>query len=360
MELQILPVSTKHTPISSYNFDLPKELIAQEPLQNREDARLMIVDRGTNTIEHGHVRDLTDWLNPGDCLVINDTKVILAKLVGYRSKTGGRWQGLFLEHDQTSGVWRVLCKTRGNIQPGEQVTLQDRSGADRCNFVLLARLENGCWAAKPLSNDEPLKLLAQIGRVPLPHYIRGGNMTDSDLDDYQTVFAQKSGSIAAPTAGLHFTHRLLEQLTDHGVSICRVTLHVGTGTFRPITCDTVEEHTMHKEYGELKPAAAETINQAKLSGGRVIAVGTTSVRILETACDGSVVRPWQGATDLFIHSAEQFKCVDALMTNFHLPKTTLLVLVRSFGGESLIKQAYQQAIENRYRFFSYGDAMLVT
>lgn len=347
------------TPSSNYDFDLPKELIAQHPTQNREDARLMVVDRQRGTIEHSHFRDIVDWLRRGDCLVLNETKVIPAKLIGYRTKTKGRWQGLYLEHDANTGVIKVLCKTRGRIQPGETVTLQDREGLDRAVVTMVAKMNGGCWAIKPQDEPSVDQFLQELGRVPLPHYIRDGNMTDADVRDYQTVYAREPGSVAAPTAGLHFTDRLLTQIIDAGVNICKVSLHVGTGTFRPIATDTIEDHQMHGEHGMINQSAVDLITSTRQSGGRIISVGTTSTRLLETAGRQQPLQPWSGSTDLYIRPGHQFRLVDGLITNFHLPRTTLLVLVRAFGGDQLVKRAYRQAIEHKYRFFSYGDGMLI-
>ncbi|MGI9518449.1 MAG: tRNA preQ1(34) S-adenosylmethionine ribosyltransferase-isomerase QueA [Pirellulaceae bacterium] len=347
------------TPAEQYDFQLPKELIAQQPTRNREDARLMIVDRARQSIAHAHFRDLSDYLRPGDCLVLNETKVILAKLVGYRTSTGGRWQGLYLDHDRQSDVIKVMCKTRGRIQPGETVTLQDREGLDRMRLTMVTRLDNGCWAVRVESMDSLEQFLEQVGRVPLPHYIRDGNMTDADVEDYQTVYARSPGSIAAPTAGLHFTDRLLGKLVQSGINVCRITLHVGTGTFRPIATETIEEHQMHAEFGSITQPAIDVMQSSRDSGGRIIAVGTTSVRLLETLGQSLPLQPWQGPTDLYIQPGFQFRVVDAVITNFHLPRTTLLVLARAFGGNELMVEAYRQAIEQKYRFFSYGDAMLI-
>ncbi len=350
------PNTQTQTSAADYDFQLPRELIAQQPTRNREDARLLVVDRQTGEINHSHFRDLAQVLNPGDCLVLNETRVIAAKLVGRRTNTGGRWQGLYLEHDPESGIVRLLCKTRGRIQPGEQVTLQDREGVDRHQLTLVAKLDGGQWAAQLEPGLTVEQMLDQLGRIPLPHYIRDGNMTDADVDDYQTVYATSPGSIAAPTAGLHFTDRLLNQLVGRGVRLCRVRLHVGTGTFRPIATEWIEQHSMHAEWGELAGSAADILAETRNTGGRIVAVGTTSVRLLETAGQAAA---WSGSTDLYIQPGHRFRMVDALITNFHLPRTTLLVLVRSFGGDELIKRAYREAIDQEYRFFSYGDGMIV-
>ncbi len=344
--------------IEHYDYELPKELIAQHPLKNRTDARLLVVDRKQQRMDHFHVRDLPRILEAGDLLVINDTKVIPAQLMGYREKTNGRWQGLFLEADEM-GLWKVLAKTRGNIQPGETVMLKDRDGVDRLRVTVLARLNQGAWAVKPEQEGKPEELLEAVGRVPLPHYIRNGNMVDQDLQTYQTVFAENPGAVAAPTAGLHLTHSLMEDLKSQGVGVARTTLHVGIGTFRPIKTTRVDEHEMHEEFGVVSQEVVDQINQAKQAGGRVIAVGTTSVRSLETASLSGAPNAWQGSTGLYIYPGFQFHCVQGMMTNFHLPRTSLLVMVRTFGGDELIKRAYREAVEQEYRFYSYGDAMLI-
>ncbi len=356
--------------IEHYDYDLPKSLIAQEPLANREDARLMWVDRTSDQIDHWHIRDLDRILEPGDCLVLNNTRVIPAKLVGQRESTGGRWQGLVLETDE-NGNWRMLAKTRGHIKPGETVELVDRQGRPAARLVLLSKMDDGSWVGHvdptrgygdPEAEREltPQQWLERIGRVPLPHYIRGGNMVDADVQNYQTVFAREPGAVAAPTAGLHFTERLMNRLIDRGVRIATVTLHVGIGTFQPVKAERLSEHTMHEEYGEISQATAEQIHQTRESGGRVIAVGTTSVRVLETAAANGSLSAWTGRTDLFIRPGFEFKAIDGLLTNFHLPRSTLLVLVRTFGGDERIRRAYELAIQEKYRFFSYGDAMLIT
>ena len=341
-----------------YDYDLPRERIAQEPLRHRSDARLLVVDRQSDQLHHSHVRNLPELLNAGDCLVINDTRVIPAQLVGYRVKTGGRWTGLFLNSDGM-GRWSVLSKTRGKISAGEQVMLQDRASGDCWTLTMLAPLDEGAWAVRPDAPGTCEALLEQVGRVPLPHYIRGGQMKPADQQQYQTVYAVHPGSVAAPTAGLHFTNALLKELADAGVAICRVTLHVGMGTFRPIKSQVLAEHQMHAEHGMVEESTAETIEQAKLAGGRIVAVGTTTVRLLESAVSEGVVTAWAGETDLFIHPPYQFQAIQGLVTNFHLPKSSLLVLVRTFGGDALIRRAYEEAIEQQYRFYSYGDAMVI-
>lgn len=342
-----------------YDYELPKELIAQHPLDNREDARLLTVDRERESIEHHHVRDLDQLLNRGDCLVVNNTKVVPAKLVGYRTLTRGRWQGLFLESDHNNH-WRVLCKTRGKAKPGEKITLQDRHGTERMTLELVARLDDGSWVVKPNAKGSTEEILEIVGRVPLPNYIRGGSMVDADVSNYQTVFAQRAGAVAAPTAGLHLTRGLLSRLIDGGIRIAQVTLHVGIGTFRPVSVDALSDHQMHFERGSIDAKAVDLINQSRAEGGRIIGVGTTSVRVLETAAADGELKPWSGETDLFIRPPYEFKAIDGLLTNFHLPRSTLLVMIRTLGGDALMKRAYEEAIQEKYRFFSYGDAMLIT
>lgn len=346
------------TPIDAYDYDLPPDLIAQYPLLKRTDARLMIVHRQRQEILHAHVRDLPQILKPGDCLVLNETRVIPARLLGRRSRTGGRWSGLFLDHDE-QGTWRVMSKTRGKLAPGETITLEGLDSRPAFNLHLIRRFEDGTWAVRPGENRSPFELLEEVGRTPLPPYIRGGAMEASDPQTYQTVYAKSPGAIAAPTAGLHFSDQLLESLRQMSVKTAKVVLHVGVGTFKPVTAETLDEHAMHSEWGSVDQQAIDTIEATKAQGKRVVSVGTTVVRVLETAAADGVLRPWTGHTDLFIRPPYQFKATEALMTNFHLPKSTLLVLVRTFGGDELLKRAYQAAIEERYRFFSYGDAMLI-
>jgi S-adenosylmethionine:tRNA ribosyltransferase-isomerase len=353
----------------AFDYEVPRALVAQEPMRHRADARLMVVDRRKQTVSHHHVRDLPELLAAGDRLVLNDTKVIRAQLSGVRAKTNGRWQGLFIEAT-LDGHWRILCKTRGKLEPGEIVNLRDREGRPSVKLWLIERLEEGQWLAHADTEEPTETLLERLGRVPLPPYIRGGNMVDDDIANYQTVYAQRPGAIAAPTAGLHFTRELLKTIEANGVAFSRLTLHVGLGTFRPIESETWDEHRMHGEWGEVSSATAAELNQTRASGGRIVSVGTTVVRTLETAVrihDGAAnaagddreIKAWQGTTDLFIRPPFQFRAIDALFTNFHFPRTTLLILVQTFGGPELIAEAYRQAIQEEYRFYSYGDAMLI-
>lgn len=354
---------------TSFDYEVPRRLVAQEPLRHRADARLMVVDRARQQIEHYHIRDLPSLLPEGDRLVLNDTRVVPAQLAGRRVQTGGRWSGLYIE-STPDGHWRILCKTRGRLQPGEAVMLVDREGRAAEKLWLIEKQEEGQWLAHPDSDEPALVLLERLGRVPLPPYIRGGNMVDSDVANYQTVFSRRPGAIAAPTAGLHFTNELLKALEARGVGHSMVTLHVGLGTFRPIEEQVIDSHRMHSEWGEISAATAAELNATRAAGGRVIAVGTTVTRVLETAVrsqDGTAsesadrreIPDWHGTTDLFIRPPFEFRAIDALLTNFHFPRTTLLLLVQSFGGWELINSAYQQAIQEEYRFYSYGDAMLI-
>ncbi len=363
------------TEIELYDYELPRERIAQEPLATRSDARLMLINRTDGSINHYHVRDLPEILRSGDTLVLNNSRVIPARLIGYRTRTGGRWQGLFLQCDPQSGIWEVLTKTRGKLEAGETLTIQDRNARDGMQLVVVARTESGNLLVKPqlpegfvpLESDVDVELnspsdwLDRYGRVPLPPYIRDGQMVDADVDNYQTVFAKDAGSVAAPTAGLHFTDALLGKIRASGIATTEVTLHVGIGTFRPIQTDRLDEHQMHREWGRIDHSTAEMIRRRRESGGRCVAVGSTSVRVLESAAaarEGNL-DAWTGLTDLFIRPPYRFAAVDALMTNFHLPRSSLLVLVSAFAGRELAMEAYRCAIDQEYRFYSYGDAMLV-
>ena len=349
-----LPLTSE---LEQYDYDLPKQLIAQEPLANRADARLMIVNRRQGAIAHHHVRDLPDLLRRGDQLVLNDTKVIPARLVGLRD-TGGRWEGLFLSQE-SSGAWQLLCKVRGKLTAGETIQLLDPLASEDTQLRLVAKSEQGVWLARPISEEPPMKILERIGRVPLPKYIRKGEMVDADRQRYQTVFARHAGSAAAPTAGLHFTAELFARLQAAGIDVAKLTLHVGLDTFAPIRSQKLAGHKMHSEWGRIDEVTVENLTRARKAGGRIVAVGTTSVRVLESAAADGVLRPWEGQTQLFIRPPYRFRAVDALMTNFHLPRTTLLILRASFGGDQLIRHAYAEAIRQEYRFYSYGDAMLV-
>jgi S-adenosylmethionine:tRNA ribosyltransferase-isomerase len=346
------------TETADYDYELPEHLIAAHPVGARSDARLLIVDRIQQSIAHGHVRDLAELLRPSDSLVINDTRVVPARLVGRRTQTSGRWEGLYLRSGP-GGQIELLAKCRGKQRPGETIQLIDRRGREDAVLRLIERRPAGGWIAVLTNREPPLDLLTRVGRVPLPHYIRRGEMVDEDLERYQTVYAEQPGSVAAPTAGLHFSRELLARIEQHGVEIERVTLHVGLGTFRPITTQTLEAHEMHGEWCELRAEAAERLARRRSAGGRIVAVGTTSARTLETAAAGGALSAFRGETNLFIRPPYTFHAVDALLTNFHLPRSTLLVLVRALGGDDLLRRAYAEAIREEYRFYSYGDAMLI-
>lgn len=342
-----------------YDFQLPRELIAQHPVEHRIDARLMLIEREAARISHFYVRDLPDLLQPGDALVLNNSKVIPARLTGIRTSTGGRWEGLFLA--EQAGVWEILSKTRGHLTVGETISLRDRDGRDQPILTVMAKLDDGHLAVRPIDGQTAEEILSRFGRVPLPPYIRDGQMVDSDVEKYQTVYAKEPGSVAAPTAGLHFTADLIRHLQKRGTITAAVTLHVGIGTFRPVSVERLSEHKMHSEWGDLSPESAEKLRACREKGGRVISVGTTSTRVLESAAQqtGAAYQAWSGSTDIFIRPPFQFQAIDGLMTNFHLPKSTLLALVSAFAGRDLVLQAYQTAIEQRYRFYSYGDCMLI-
>ena len=351
--------------LDQYDFDLPRELIAQEPLAQRVDSRMMVIYRATETIEHAHVRDLPDYLKSGDTLVVNDSKVIPARLIGRWTLTGGRWEGLFLRQDD-SGVAELLCKTRGSMEVGETITINDLEGRDQGRLVFMGLGEQGRMLMRPESPEPWFTLLDRCGRVPLPPYIRDGQMVDDDKKRYQTVYARVAGSVAAPTAGLHFTPELIQRIRSAGMALVAVTLHVGIGTFRPIQVERLADHRMHSEYGEITGPVAKRLQTTRSEGGRIIAVGTTSVRVLETAAAHAkiqsqdlVIDEWSGETDIFIKPGYQFQAVDGLLTNFHLPKSSLIVLVSALAGQQLIKKAYQEAILEKYRFYSYGDCMLI-
>lgn len=354
---------------SDYDFTLPDDLIAQHPVSPRDASRLMVVDRRAGTIAHHHFDELPTFLDSPDILVRNNSRVIPARLIGKRRSTGGKWEGLFLNvHDD--GRWEILAKTRGRPAVGESVLIGgDGSEGDAPGLPLIleGRGAGGSWLVRPRPEraDEldasPLALLERYGRPPLPPYIRRGIADEADEGSYQTVYASRPGSVAAPTAGLHFTEGVFAGLAAKGVEVVDATLHVGVGTFRPIEAETLEAHAMHAEWAELSAETAETLRRRRQQGGRIVAVGTTSVRTLESAsasASGSL-QAFEGRTELFIRPGHVFQSVDALVTNFHLPRSSLLVLVSALAGPALIRAAYAEAVRQRYRFFSYGDAMLI-
>jgi S-adenosylmethionine:tRNA ribosyltransferase-isomerase len=346
--------------ITELDYDLPPHLIAQHPCRERDRSRLLLVRREGATLAHHVFRDLPDLLNPGDLLVLNDTKVFPARLLGRRSRTSGKWEGLFLR-ELPDHTWELMCQARGRLHKGEVIEIEQGP----LQIRLVGRLPEGRWQARPCAPGSAAELLARHGQVPLPPYIRKGRAEPGDEERYQTVYARRAGAVAAPTAGLHFTPEVFERLERRGIGWSHVTLHVGPGTFQPIQCEDVTQHRMHREWGELPEATALAITACKARGGRVVAVGTTSVRVLETAAltdperERGILSAWSGETDLFIYPPYEFRIVDALLTNFHLPRSTLLLLVGAFAGVELIRRAYKTAVENEYRFYSYGDAMLI-
>jgi len=345
-------------------YDLPETLIAQHPPAQRSDARLLVLDRSTGSFRDLVFREIVTFLRPGDCLVINDTKVRPARFLG-RRQTGARVEGLFLSVD-ASGTWTTLLKGIRKIKPDEEILLLDREGQEALTAVIVGRHSEGECLLRVNTDQNVEATLNQIGFPPLPPYIsRNDDLKQAQRDRirYQTIYAEQEGAIAAPTAGLHFTQNLLDQLTHKGIVTARLTLHVGAGTFKPIGTKRVEDHAIHSERIVIREQAAETVNHTRRQGGRVFAVGTTSVRSLESAAVGcgaeAELAPCDGLTRLFITPGYRFKLVDALITNFHLPRSSLLALVGAFADLDTIKAAYQHAIEREYRFFSYGDAMLI-
>ncbi len=338
--------------VADFDFNLPEELIAQSPMTPRDASRLMVVRRDREEVEHKIFRDLPDLLLPGDLLVLNDTRVMPARLYGVREGTGAQIEVLLLKKVGLNR-WETLVKPGRRAKPGVRI----RFGEGELVGEVLASTEGGGRLIEfEFTGPSFEAVLDKLGQMPLPPYIR---RELKDADRYQTVYAKERGSAAAPTAGLHFTPQLLEGLKARGIQLEYVTLHVGLGTFRPVSTATIEEHVMHSEYFRLSATTAKAIAQAKDEGRRVIAVGTTSVRTLETAAG---LGPWQareGWTDIFIYPGYQFKAVDGMITNFHLPKSTLLMLVSAFAGREKILQCYQQAVAMGYRFFSFGDAMLL-
>lgn len=347
-----------------YDYHLPEELIAKEPAVRREDARLLVLHRQTGQIEHRVVRDLPELLRPRDLLVLNDTRVLPARLVGYRATTTGRWEGLFLR-SPSPGVWEVIGQTRGKLVVGEDLVVPAVMGSDatppgpELRLSLVERLPDGGWLMRPHLEGSHVELLSRYGQVPLPPYMERDTATSADRERYQTLYARHPGSVAAPTAGLHFTPELLTECGQRGISQAYVTLHVGLGTFRPISVERLADHVMHYEWCEISPETVNHVSQTRDNGGRIVAVGTTSVRTLETASLSGVLTPFSGETNLFIQPGFPFHTVDVMLTNFHLPKSTLLVLLSAFVGRELLLETYATAIAEHYRFYSYGDAMLV-
>ncbi|MDY3928375.1 MAG: tRNA preQ1(34) S-adenosylmethionine ribosyltransferase-isomerase QueA [Clostridia bacterium] len=335
-----------------FYFDLPEELIAQEPLADRSSSRLMCLNKKTGEFSHRHFYDIVDMLNPGDCLILNDTKVIPARLYGHREDTGGAIEFLLL-HKHSLDVWEVILKPGRRAKPGTVFVFGD----GRLKAEILEVVNDGNRLVRFIYDGVFENILDELGEMPLPHYI---TKKLEDKDRYQTVYAKNSGSAAAPTAGLHFTKELLEKIKAKGVNIGYVTLHVGLGTFRPVKTDNILDHKMHSEFYILPQETADLVNKTKESGHRVISVGTTATRTLETAgIDGMPIKAQTGWTDIFIYPGKEFHVIDALITNFHLPESTLIMLVSALAGRENVLRAYNEAVKEKYRFFSFGDAMFI-
>jgi len=338
--------------VSDFNYNLPKELIAQVPIKNRDQSRLMVLDRKNKTIENKIFKDIIDYLEPGDCLVRNNTKVIPARLYGVKEETGANVEFLLLKRIE-GDIWEVMVKPGKKLMPGARVNF----GNGALKAEILEKLDGGNRKVKFEYSGIFNEILNEIGLMPLPPYI---HEKLKEKDRYQTVYAKYEGSAAAPTAGLHFTDKLFEKLKEKGVEVANVTLHVGIGTFRPVKVENIEEHDMHSEHFYIKAEDAEKINKAKKEGHRVIAVGTTSCRALESIADeNGYVKEVEGDTSIFIYPGYKFKCLDALITNFHLPESTLIMLVSALAGKDFIMQAYEEAVKEQYKFFSFGDAMFI-
>lgn len=338
--------------LKDFYYDLPAELIAQDPLAQRSNSRLMVIDRESGEISHKHFHDVIDYLNPGDCLVINDTRVIPARLLGQKEDTGAAIEVLLLKrHDDKT--WETLVKPGKKARIGARISF----GEGKLVGEVVDIVDEGNRLIRFSYDGIFEEVLDELGQMPLPPYI---THKLEDKERYQTVYAKHSGSAAAPTAGLHFTQELLDAIKQKGIEIARVTLHVGLGTFRPVKVENILEHHMHSEFYMIDEVAANTINAVKKNGGKVISVGTTSTRTLETAAAGDgTIKPCSGWTDIFIYPGYKFKCVDRLITNFHLPESTLLMLVSALYDQEKILEAYKIAVEEKYRFFSFGDAMII-
>lgn len=333
-----------------FDYYLPEELIAQTPLKDRASSRMLVLDRKTGEIEHRHFSDIVDYLDENDVLVLNDTKVIPARLFGVKEDTEAHIEVLMLK-EEGDDVWQTLCKPARRIKIGTVVSFGDGLLKAKC----IKEAEDGIRYFKMIYEGIFLEVLDKLGEMPLPPYI---HEKLEDKDRYQTVYAKNPGSAAAPTAGLHFTQDILKKLKEKGVTICYVTLHVGLGTFRPVAVEDVTKHHMHSEFFMISKEVADTLNNAKASGKRIVAVGTTSTRTLESAYDNGF-KETSGWTEIFIYPGYQFKAIDAQITNFHLPKSTLIMLVSAFASKEYIMKAYNEAVKEKYRFFSFGDSMLI-
>jgi len=337
--------------VKDFYYNLPEELIAQVPIEKRDESRLMVLDRENNTIEHKVFKDILDYLKPGDCLVRNNTKVIPARIYG-KKETGANVEFLLLNNIE-GDIWESIVRPGNKLHVGTKVIFGD----GLLIAEILDTMEGGTRKVRFIYDGIFNEILDQIGLMPLPPYI---HEELKEKDRYQTVYAKYQGSAAAPTAGLHFTDELLEKIKEKGVEIANVTLHVGIGTFRPVKVEKIEDHHMHSEHFYIKKEDVEKINKAKQNGGRIISVGTTSTRVLESIADeNGLVKEVEGDTSIFIYPGYKFKCVDCLITNFHLPESTLLMLVSALAGKEYIMNAYQEAAKEKYRFFSFGDAMFI-
>lgn len=354
---------------ADFDYELPPELIAQCPAEVRDQSRLMVLNRRDGTVRHQRFRDLLDFLVPGDVLVLNDSRVIPAKLRGVNARSGGRFDILLLEENAPNDWW-VLLRPARRARVGTEIAICNRTGGRaQLRATVIATNDEGHRRLRFSCECNIIRLLDDLGETPLPPYIHRNGVVENKEDRvrYQTVYARANGSVAAPTAGLHFTEEFLDEIRRHGVTVCFITLHVGLGTFAPVKSQTVEAHRMHEERYEVSQIAADTVNEAKRSGRRVIAVGTTTVRVLESVAAANQGRLVAGAgrTSIFIYPPYDFRVVDALLTNFHLPRSTLLMLVSAFAapgetrGREIVLAAYAEAVRQRYRFFSYGDAMLI-
>ncbi|MBY6800821.1 tRNA preQ1(34) S-adenosylmethionine ribosyltransferase-isomerase QueA [Clostridium botulinum] len=338
--------------VKDFDFYLPEELIAQHPMEKRDEARLLVLDKKTGGIEHKIFKDILDYLTPNDCLVLNNTRVLPARLIGAKEETGGKMEFLLLKRKEKD-VWETLVKPGKRAQIGARFIF----GNGELKAEVIGMGEEGSRIVKFYYEGIFEEILDQLGQMPLPPYIKE-KLDDKEM--YQTVYSKEEGSAAAPTAGLHFTEELLKKIKEKGVKLAFLTLHVGLGTFRPVKVENIQEHVMHSEYYKMDKETAEIINDTKEKGGRVIAVGTTSCRTLETIGDiEGKVREQSGWTDIFIYPGYKYKVVDALITNFHLPQSTLLMLVSALAGRDNIMNAYNVTVEKEYRFFSFGDAMFI-
>ena len=348
--------------INDFDYKLPEELIAQKPQKDRDKCRLMVLRRSDNSIEHRHFFDILEYLKEGDCLLLNDSKVIPARLYGIKEGTGARVEFLLIKRIE-GDTWETMVRPGKRLKPGDSVVFSDEDGK-KLRADILDYGEDGTRIVKMEYDGILMERLEEIGSMPLPPYIsRPSN--DEDKDDYQTVYCHEEGSVAAPTAGLHFTTELLEKAREKSVKTTFVTLHVGIGTFRPVKCETIEEHHMHFEEYSVSEETAEIVNETVLSGGRVISVGTTSTRTAESAAcfdekSGKyLLKAGSGSTDIFIYPGYEFKIIESLITNFHLPRSTLMMLVSALYDREHILKAYDEAVKEEYRFFSYGDAMFI-